>query len=185
MNLSKALDWQHRPRCSGLYHQPGRTGTAAVGPKNNGRSLSRIDEWTRAADLRECLRYLVGPHDRGSRIGKRVRGQQRRQPATGLFAGPAIVTVSEIVDYNCVITANVNIPVVADVDDFGATPLDLYRFAKQCERGGIACAAFDDRSPLNRAMGYAAPGVLPKAQMIDNIHAAADARTDMILVGAA
>jgi carboxyvinyl-carboxyphosphonate phosphorylmutase len=93
----------------------------------------------------------------------------------------AIVTVSEIIDYDCVI-ANVNIPVVADVDDFGATPLNVYRFAKQAERGGIACAAFDDRSPLNRAMGYAAPGVLPKAQMIDNIHAAADARTDMVLI---
>jgi 2-methylisocitrate lyase-like PEP mutase family enzyme len=94
----------------------------------------------------------------------------------------AIVTVSEIIDYDCVIAANLNIPVVADVDDFGATPLNVYRFAKQCERGGIACAAFDDRSPLNRAMGYAAPGVLPKAQMIDNIHAAADARTDMVLI---
>jgi 2-methylisocitrate lyase-like PEP mutase family enzyme len=94
----------------------------------------------------------------------------------------AIVTVSEIIDYDCVIAANVNIPVVADVDDFGATPLNVYRFAKQAERGGIACAAFDDRMPLNRAMGYAAPGVLPKAQMIDNIHAAADARTDMVLI---
>src|SRR4029077_2223115 len=68
------------------------------------------------------------------------------------------------------------------VDDFGATPLNVYRFAKQCERASIACAAFDDRSPLNRAMGYAAPGVLPKAQMIDNIHAAVDARTDMVLI---
>jgi 2-methylisocitrate lyase-like PEP mutase family enzyme len=94
----------------------------------------------------------------------------------------AIVTVSEIVEYASVIAANLNIPMVADVDDFGATPLNVYRFAKQCERASIACAAFDDRSPLNRAMGYAAPGVLPKAQMIDNIHAAADARTDMVLI---
>src|SRR5947208_5710912 len=94
----------------------------------------------------------------------------------------AIVTVSEIIEYDIVIAAQVDIPVVADVDDFGATPLNVYRFAKQAERGGIACAAFDDRMPLNRATGYAAPGVLPKAQMIDNIHAAADARTDMVLI---
>jgi 2-methylisocitrate lyase-like PEP mutase family enzyme len=94
----------------------------------------------------------------------------------------AIVTVSEIVEYASVIAANVDIPMVADVDDFGATPLNVYRFAKQSERAGIACAAFDDRMPLNRATGYAAPGVLPKAQMIDNIHAAADARTDMVLI---
>src|SRR5215471_19632303 len=94
----------------------------------------------------------------------------------------AIVTVSEIIDYDTVIAANVNIPMVADVDDFGATPLNVYRFAKQAERGGIACAAFDDRMPVNRATGYAVPGVFPKAQMIDNIHAAADARTNMVLI---
>jgi 2-methylisocitrate lyase-like PEP mutase family enzyme len=94
----------------------------------------------------------------------------------------AVVTVSEIIEYDIVIAANVDIPVVADVDDFGATPLNVYRFAKQAERGGIACAAFDDRMPLNRATAYSVPGVLPKAQMIDNIHAAADARTDMVLI---
>ena len=94
----------------------------------------------------------------------------------------AIVTVSEIIEYDSVIAANVDIPVVADVDDFGATPLNVYRFAKQAERGGIACAAFDDRMPLNRATAYSVPGVLPKARMIDNIHAAADARTDMVLI---
>jgi methylisocitrate lyase len=94
----------------------------------------------------------------------------------------AIVTVSEIINYDSVIAANVDIPVVADVDDFGATPLNVYRFAKQADRAGIACAAFDDRMPRNRATGYAVPGVLPKAQMIDNIHAAVDARTDMVLI---
>src|SRR2546421_7713252 len=94
----------------------------------------------------------------------------------------AIVTVSEIIDYYSTIAANVDIPILADVDDFGATPLNVYRFAKQAERGNIGCAAFDDRMPINRATGYAVPGVYPKARMIDNIHAAADARTDMVLI---
>jgi 2-methylisocitrate lyase-like PEP mutase family enzyme len=94
----------------------------------------------------------------------------------------AVVTVSEILEYDCVIAANVDIPVVADLDDFGATPLNVYRFAKQAERSGIACAAFDDRMPLNRATAYAVPGVMPLARVIDNIHAAADARTDMVLI---
>src|SRR5258708_26915128 len=98
------------------------------------------------------------------------------------FPDQAIVTVSEIIEYDSVIAANVDIPIVADVDDFGATPLNVYRFAKQAERGGIACAAFDDRMPLNRATAYSVPGVLPLARMIDNIHAAADARTDMVLI---
>jgi 2-methylisocitrate lyase-like PEP mutase family enzyme len=94
----------------------------------------------------------------------------------------AIVTVSEIIDYNSVIASNLDIPILADVDDFGATPLNVYRFAKQAERGGIGCAAFDDRMPVNRATAYAVPGVFPLARMIDNIHAAADARTDMVLI---
>src|SRR5262249_11657154 len=54
----------------------------------------------------------------------------------------ALVTVSEIIDYNSVIAANVGIPVLADVDDFGATPLNVYRFAKQADRAGIGCSAF-------------------------------------------
>jgi 2-methylisocitrate lyase-like PEP mutase family enzyme len=94
----------------------------------------------------------------------------------------ALVTVSEIIEYVGVIASNVDIPVLADVDDFGATPLNVYRFAKEAERRGIGCAAFDDRLPLNRATAYNVPGVLPKARMIDNIHAAADARTDLVLI---
>jgi len=94
----------------------------------------------------------------------------------------AIVTVSEIINYVGIIASNVDIPVLADVDDFGATPLNIYRFAKEAERRGIGCAAFDDRPPLNRATAYSVPGVFPKARMIDNIHAAADARTDMVLI---
>jgi 2-methylisocitrate lyase-like PEP mutase family enzyme len=102
----------------------------------------------------------------------------------GLLALPdqAVVTVSEIIDFDSVIASNVDIPVVADVDDFGASPLNVYRFAKEAERRRIGAAAFDDRMPLNRATGYAAPGVVPKSRMIDNIHAAADARTDMVLI---
>src|SRR6476660_3526893 len=94
----------------------------------------------------------------------------------------AVVTVSEIIDYVGVIASNVDIPVLADVDDFGATPLNVYRFAKEAERRGIGCAAFDDRMPLNRATAYSVPGVVSKARMIDNIHAAADGRTDMVLI---
>jgi 2-methylisocitrate lyase-like PEP mutase family enzyme len=105
-------------------------------------------------------------------------------PNQELLALPdqAVVTVSEIIAYNSVIAANLNIPILADVDDFGATPLNVYRFAKQAERAGIGCAAFDDRMPINRATAYAVPGVVSKARMIDNIHAAADARTDMVLI---
>src|SRR5215510_7313410 len=94
----------------------------------------------------------------------------------------ALVSVSELIEYAGVIARNVNIPIVADLDDLGATAINVYRFARIAEQGGIACAAFDDRMPLNRASAYTVPGVMPKARMVDNIHAAADARSDMVLV---
>jgi 2-methylisocitrate lyase-like PEP mutase family enzyme len=94
----------------------------------------------------------------------------------------ALVSVSELIDYAGVIARNVNIPIVADLDDLGATPINVYRFARMAEQGGIACAAFDDRMPMNRASAYSVPGVMPMARMVDNIHAASDARTDMVLV---
>ncbi len=102
----------------------------------------------------------------------------------GLLALPdqAVVTVSEIIEWDSVIASNVDIPVVADVDDFGASPLNVYRFAKEAEKRGIGAAAFDDRMPLNRATNYAAPGVIPKNQMVDKIHAATDARTEMVVI---
>src|SRR5882672_3368021 len=66
---------------------------------------------------------------KGAFIGSSVINQ-------ALLALPdqAVVTVSEIIDYVSVIATNVDIPVLADVDDFGATPLNVYRFAKQAER---------------------------------------------------
>jgi 2-methylisocitrate lyase-like PEP mutase family enzyme len=94
----------------------------------------------------------------------------------------AVVTVSEILEYNSVIAANLDIPILADLDDLGATPLNVYRFAKQADRAGIGCASFDDRMPMNRATAYAVPGVVSKERMIDNIHAAVDGRTDMVLI---
>jgi methylisocitrate lyase len=102
----------------------------------------------------------------------------------GLLALPdqAVVTVSEIIEWDGVIASNVDIPCVADVDDFGASPLNVYRFSKEAEKRGIGAAAFDDRMPLNRATNYAAPGVIPKNQMIDRIHAATDARSDMVII---
>jgi methylisocitrate lyase len=102
----------------------------------------------------------------------------------GLLALPdqAVVTVSEIIDWDSVVASNVDIPCVADVDDFGASPLNVYRFSKEAEKRGIGAAAFDDRMPLNRATNYAAPGVIPKNQMVDRIHAATDARSDMVII---
>src|SRR5438094_4820171 len=94
----------------------------------------------------------------------------------------AIVTVSEIINYVSIIASNVDIPVLADVDDFGATPLNIYRFAKEAEKRGIGCAAFYDRMPINRATAEGVPGVFPKARTTDKIHAGASARRQSLVI---
>src|SRR5258705_11610035 len=46
----------------------------------------------------------------------------------------AVVTVSEIIDYVSIVASNVDIPVLPDVDDFGAPPPNIYRFAQEEDR---------------------------------------------------
>src|SRR5260221_2585727 len=162
------------------------TGSAAAAPQAAPRSMgARFRELMNGPEPLICANAydvltarLIEVHGfKGVFVGSSATNQE-------LLALPdqAIVTVSEIIEYDIVIAANVDIPVVADVDDFGATPLNVYRFAKQAERGGIACAAFDDRMPINRATAYTVPGVLPKSRMIGNIHAPADALPAMVLI---
>src|SRR5213592_2085472 len=50
----------------------------------------------------------------------------------------AVVTVSEIINYDSIIASNVDIPVLADVDDFGATPLNITASQKRLKDAGSA-----------------------------------------------
>ena len=162
---------------TGAAAQPARPAPRSMGARF--RALMNPDDPLICANAYDLLTArLIEAHGfKGVFVGSSGANQE----LLGL-PDQAVVTVSELVEYASVIASNVNIPIVADLDDLGATPLNVYRFAKQAERGGIACAAFDDRMPINRATAYSVPGVMPKARMIDNIHAAADGRTDMVLV---
>ena len=159
---------------------------SAPGAENHGRTLSRVDERAGSADLPRRIRLLMSARlcEAHGFQGVFVGSSAPNQELVGL-PDQAVVTVSELLEYNSVIAANLDIPILADLDDLGATPLNVYRFAKQADRAGIGCASFDDRMPLNRATAYAVPGVVSKARMIDNIHAAVDGRTDMVLSSAA
>lgn len=98
------------------------------------------------------------------------------------------ISITEILDFAGRIAESVDIPALADADDFGGQPLSVYRHAKAFEAAGIAAVMFDDRSPLGRA-GSTVPKrtpspdhLLPPGQMVDNIRAAADARSDLVLI---
>ncbi len=89
------------------------------------------------------------------------------------------ISTMEILEYARKIAASVNIPALADADDFGNQPLNIYRNAREFQKAGIAAVMFDDRTPRARSNGT--NDVISKNQMIDNIRAAADGRTDVVL----
>jgi methylisocitrate lyase len=70
----------------------------------------------------------------------------------------------------------VNIPCLADIDD-GGDALTLYRTTKEMERAGLAAVHFGDGiANAGRNLGF-----LTKEKMVDKIHAAVDARSDLVV----
>ena len=92
------------------------------------------------------------------------------------YAQPVWLTdLSERLSYVRHIAEHVDIPTLVDFDD-GGDPMSVYRYTKEFERAHIgAVHILDD---LVGPMGVAI-GVIPVNKMVDKIHAAVDARSDV------
>ena len=88
-----------------------------------------------------------------------------------------LTSLTERVEYARQIAENVDIPTMADIDD-GGDPMVIYRVTKQYEQARVgAIHILDDAvGPMGRQTG-----VIPIARMVDKIHAAVDARSDMVV----
>jgi methylisocitrate lyase len=105
--------------------------------------------------------------------------------STGASNGHALqdnglVSTVELIEYASRITANIDIPALADADDAGGTPLDVYRYAKAFERAGVGGVMYEDRVRSERIKGITR--VSPTAEMVDRIHAAKDSAPDLLVV---
>jgi 2-methylisocitrate lyase-like PEP mutase family enzyme len=87
-----------------------------------------------------------------------------------------LASMQEQLDYFAHIAQNVEIPGIADIDTT-SDALAFYRDVKAFERAGIGAVHFGDGMGV---MGQAKT-VRPLNEMVDRIHAAADARTDMCI----
>ena len=88
----------------------------------------------------------------------------------------SVLSDTERIDFAAHIAQSVNIPSLVDIDEGGVTPLTLYRSVKKYERAGIGAVHLtDDISPIGRAR------TLPMNDMLDRIHGAVDARSDMVV----
>jgi 2-methylisocitrate lyase-like PEP mutase family enzyme len=88
-----------------------------------------------------------------------------------------LTSLSERIAYARQITEHVDIPALADIDD-GGDPMMIYRATKQYEKARVgAIHILDDAvGPMGQTRG-----VIPINKMVDKIHAAVDARSDLVV----
>jgi 2-methylisocitrate lyase-like PEP mutase family enzyme len=92
-----------------------------------------------------------------------------------------MTNVQELLEFCRKISDNVDIPVIGDCDNGGGSPLTVYRATRDYERAGLAGVLFEDRIRLEK-IGQKGD-IVTTARMIEQIHAAVDARSAMQIVG--
>lgn len=94
------------------------------------------------------------------------------------YAEPVWLTsLAERLEYARQIAEHVDIPTLADIDD-GGDALVIYRVTKQYEQARVGAIHILDGAV--GSMGQTT-GVIPVNKMVDKIHAAVDARSDMVV----
>ena len=85
-----------------------------------------------------------------------------------------LVSITELIELAARIAGAVDIPVLADADDGGGSPLNVYRAMQGFERAGIAAVMIEDHVQVKHVGG--AGELVPISVMADKIKAAVDAR---------
>ena len=91
-----------------------------------------------------------------------------------------LISMTELVGYAVHVAEHTNLPVIADLEDGGGSPLKIYRATQELERGNVAAAMYEDRPPESNLVRNGP--LVSKDQMVDKIKAAVDARRDQSLV---
>ena len=108
-------------------------------------------------------------------VGGSLAAMEKSLPDQGL------TNTQELLEFCRRISDNVDIPVIGDCDNAGGSPLTAYRATRDYERAGLAGILIEDRIRLEK---IGQPGeIVTTAQMVERIHAAVDARSDMQIVG--
>ncbi len=89
-----------------------------------------------------------------------------------------LITVDDLVEF-CNRTADrIDVPIIADSDDGGGNPLNVYRTAQRMEKAGAACIMIEDLYGAKHLAGYDEGKILSRDAMVDKVRAAVDARRD-------
>src|SRR4051812_5904186 len=89
----------------------------------------------------------------------------------------SLITMTELLDQARRVTASIDVPVIADLDDAGGTALNVRRFVRLAERAGLAAVHIEDVMPGKHFIGHP-DSLLPATTFNERIQAAVDARLD-------
>ncbi|MBI4472742.1 MAG: isocitrate lyase/PEP mutase family protein [Acidobacteria bacterium] len=161
----------------------GAAGAGFGAPQQGSRSLS-VGERFRALLAKPEPLQCIGAYDVLTARLIELEGFQAitvgGSAASGLSHGIpdfGLITITELIEFSANIAEHTNLPVLADADDGGGSPLNVYRATKKFERAGIAAVMFEDTVQMKhlKATGNE---LVTRQQMVDKIRAAVDARKD-------
>ena len=98
------------------------------------------------------------------------------------FGDFGMITMDDLVEF-CDRTADAtDVPIIADADDGGGNPLNVYRTVQRMDKAGAACVMIEDLYGAKHLAGYDEGKITSREAMVDKVHAAVDARRDPNLV---
>ena len=98
--------------------------------------------------------------------------------ARNALPNTSIQTVQEVIDYEVHVMSNTDLPIVADGENGGGSPVTTYRTVQKLERGGAAVIMLEDSTGPESEYGGKGVAMATKTVMVGRIKAAVDARRD-------
>jgi 2-methylisocitrate lyase-like PEP mutase family enzyme len=98
--------------------------------------------------------------------------------ARNALPNTSIQTVQEVIDYEAQVIANTELPIVADGENGGGSPVTTYRTVQQLERAGAAVIMLEDSTGPESEYGGKGVAMATREMMVGRIKAAVDARRD-------
>ena len=93
-----------------------------------------------------------------------------------------LMTMNEMVNVCANMSRIVNVPILGDIDTGYGNPLNVYRTVQEFERAGLAAVHLEDQVFPKRCGHMENKAVISMEEHVEKIHAAVDARTDMLII---
>ena len=104
--------------------------------------------------------------------------------SAGLLGRPdvGLVSMAEMADNARRIVEAVDLPVIADADTGYGNPINVVRTVREYERAGVAALHIEDQVAPKKCGHMEGKQVIPAAEMVEKVRAAADARVSAELL---